>query len=116
MSVVVVREKPYKATGLSWYLTDDDMAEDERFGSVLAMIDVLRAEVIESGSGHERHVSRLGSRARSDSSDELNRRLSELTREFQERSPEPGGSRSASSSRCTNGSGRAGPVLGRFDP
>ena len=47
--------------------------------------------MIESGSGHERHVSRLGLVLGPDSSDELNRRLSELTREFQERSPEPGG-------------------------
>jgi DNA-binding transcriptional ArsR family regulator len=85
------REKPYKATGVSWYLTDDDVAEDDRFGSVIAMIDALRAEVIESGAGHERHVSRLGLVLGPESADELNRRLSELTREFVGRSPEPDG-------------------------
>src|SRR5262245_15016140 len=54
------REKPYKATGLSWYVTDDEVPEDERFGSVVAMIDALRAEVLESGPGSERQVSRIG--------------------------------------------------------
>jgi DNA-binding transcriptional ArsR family regulator len=87
------REKPYKATGLSWYLTDDDIPEDERFGSVVAMIDALRAEVLESGPGRERHVSRLGLVLGPESADELNDRLSELVREFEERSPEPGGQR-----------------------
>jgi len=85
------REKPYKATGLSWYLTDDDIPEDERFGSVVAMIDALRAEVLESGPGREHHVSRLGLVLGDESADELNRRLSDLVREFQERSPEPDG-------------------------
>jgi hypothetical protein len=36
-------------------------------------------------------VSRLGLVLGPDSAEELNRRLSELTHEFQERSPEPGG-------------------------
>jgi DNA-binding transcriptional ArsR family regulator len=87
------REKPYKATGLSWFLTDDELPEDERFQSVLTMIDVLRIEVVESGPGSERHVSRLGLVLGDESADELNRRLSELVREFEERSPEPGGRR-----------------------
>ncbi len=81
------REKPYKATGLSWYLTDDEVPADERFGSVMAMIDALRDEVLEAGPGHERHVSRLGLVLGEESADELNRRLSELTREFRGTQP-----------------------------
>src|SRR3712207_1056574 len=54
------REKPYRATGLSWFLTDDDIPGDERLASIVAMIDALRAEVLEAGPGCERGVSRLG--------------------------------------------------------
>ena len=85
------REKPYKATGLSWYLTDDEMPADERFGSVVAMIDALRAEVLESGPGSERQVSRLGLVLSEESAKELTDRMWELTQEFVDRSPEPGG-------------------------
>jgi DNA-binding transcriptional ArsR family regulator len=85
------REKPYKATGLSWFLTDDDMPADERFGSVVAMIDALRDEVLEAGPGSERQVSRLGLVLDDDSAKELIERMWELTKEFEERSPEPGG-------------------------
>jgi DNA-binding transcriptional ArsR family regulator len=87
------REKPYRATGLSWYLTDDDVPTDERTTSVVAMIDVLRAEVLEAGPGSERNVSRLGLVLGEESAKELEDRLHALTREFAERGPEPGGQR-----------------------
>ena len=87
------REKPYKATGLSWYLTDDEVPPDDRMASVVAMIDVLRAEVLEAGPGSERNVSRLGLVLGEESAQELQDRLWELAREFEERSPEPDGQR-----------------------
>ena len=87
------REKPYRATGLSWYLTDDEVPADERMASVVAMIDVLRTEVIESGPGSERNVSRLGLVLGEESAKELQDRLWALAKEFEERGPEPGGQR-----------------------
>ena len=92
-------EKPYRATGLSWYLTDDEVPANERQASVLAMIEALRAEVLEAGPGSERNVSRLGLVLGEESAEELQDRLWELAREFADRSPEPDGSASASSSR-----------------
>ena len=85
------REKPYKATRLSWYLTDDEVPADERLSSVIAMIDVLRAEVLEAGAGSERSVSRLGLVLGEESAKELQDRLYAVAEEFAERGPEPGG-------------------------
>jgi DNA-binding transcriptional ArsR family regulator len=87
------REKPYKATGLSWFVTDDEVPADARLASVVAMIDVLRAEVLEAGPGSERNVSRLGLVLGEESAKELQDRLWELAKEFEERSPEPDGER-----------------------
>jgi DNA-binding transcriptional ArsR family regulator len=87
------REKPYKATGLSWYLTDDDVPANERQASVLAMIEALRAEVLEAGPGSERNVSRLGLVLGEESAQELRERLWALAREFADRNPEPDGRR-----------------------
>ena len=87
------REKPYRATGLSWYLTDDEVPANERQASVLAMIEALRAEVLEAGPGSERQVSRLGLVLAEASAKELTDRMWALTREFSERSPEPDGER-----------------------
>ena len=77
--------------GSRWYLTDDEVPADERLASVVAMIDVLRAEVLEAGPGSERNVSRLGLVLGEESAKELQDRLWELAKEFEDRSPEPGG-------------------------
>jgi DNA-binding transcriptional ArsR family regulator len=87
------REKPYRATGLSWYLTDDEVPANERQASVLAMIEALRAEVLEAGPGSERNVSRLGLVLGEESAQELQDRLWALAREFADRDPEPDGQR-----------------------
>ena len=103
------REKPYRATGLSWYLTDDEVPADERHGV---------------GRRHDRRAADRGARrrprqraqreparagaGRGEREGAAGPPVGSWPRSSRSAAPNPAASGSASSSRCTNASDPGG--------
>ena len=71
-------EKPYRATGKSWTIDVADPSGATQAG--LAMIDALRAEILDAED--DTLISRLGPRLSQASADELRQRLEALVEEY----------------------------------
>ena len=74
-------EKPYRATGKSWTI---DIGEGGTV-TTLAVVDALRAEIVEAGDDAVEQMVRLGLRLDDGSRDELAGRLVQLAEEFKAR-------------------------------
>jgi DNA-binding transcriptional ArsR family regulator len=84
-------EKPYRATGKSWILSAEQFPADQRLASELAMMDAVRAEVVEAGADNIHELSRVALKLGDDSRVELEERLREVIKDFVDRD-EPDGS------------------------
>ena len=78
-------EKPYRATGKSWILSAERFPAEARLASELAMLDALRAELVEAGADNIHELSRVAFRLNQSSRDELHGRLEEIIRDFVDR-------------------------------
>jgi DNA-binding transcriptional ArsR family regulator len=84
-------EKPYRATGKSWILSAERFPADQRLAQDLAVMDAVRAELVEAGADNIHEMARVALRLDDDSRLELEQRLADLIRDFVARD-EPGGS------------------------
>jgi DNA-binding transcriptional ArsR family regulator len=84
-------EKPYRATGKSWTLSVERFPPDQRLAQDLAMVDALRAELVEAGADNIHELSRVALKLTNDSLLELEQRLMDLIEDFVYRD-EPTGS------------------------
>jgi predicted ArsR family transcriptional regulator len=91
------REKPYRATGLSWGLELDALPADDRVTGTMVAIDAVRGEVAAAGPEAMAGAqwSRVGLVLGAESVAELEDRLNEVVEDFVSRSPEPGGTKKA---------------------
>jgi DNA-binding transcriptional ArsR family regulator len=84
-------EKPYRATGKSWILSAERFPADARLASELAMVDAVRAELVEAGADNIQELTRVAFRLNQASLDELHTRLTELVQDFVSRSDDDDG-------------------------
>lgn len=84
-------EKPYRATRKSWILSAERFPADARLAGELAMLDAVRAEVVEAGADNVHEISRLGLKLGPAAREELERRLTEIIHDFAARPEEPDG-------------------------
>ena len=82
-------EKPYRATGKSWTLSVS--GADEQVTTMLAVLDALRAEVLDAGPESVAFDSRVGLRLSPDELAELADKLELLVEDYRARPPTPGG-------------------------
>lgn len=84
-------EKPYRATGKSWYLSV--ARPDDQLHGVLATIDALRAEIVDAGPESIVENVRLGVRLSRGEAEELTGLIDELVQSYAAREATTGGER-----------------------
>lgn len=84
-------EKPYRATGKSWNLSVS--RPEDKSVEMLAVIDAVRAEMIEAGPDGWLAGARLGLKLSDERMEELAERLEALIIEYADAAPDPDGHR-----------------------
>jgi DNA-binding transcriptional ArsR family regulator len=84
-------EKPYRATGKSWHLSVS--RPEDRSVEMLAVIDAVRAEVLEAGPDGWLAGARLGLKLTDERMQELSERIEALVVEYADAPPDPEGHR-----------------------